>query len=71
MKILIISDGQFGDRAADHIKNKFQNTKICYIEEIERNQLINDYEFSPKIESEILKSDLIISYIRHPDVVFD
>ena len=54
MKILIISDGQFGDRAADHIKTIFQNTKICYIEEIDRNQLIDDYEFSSTIESEIL-----------------
>jgi hypothetical protein len=33
MKILIINESQFSDRAPDHIKKKFPDIKVRYIEE--------------------------------------
>ena len=79
MKILILSDGirnsktneiepKFGDRAVEVVKTEFPDTKLVAIEEMDPRQLIDEYEFPDEIESLIKESDLLISYIRHPDV---
>ncbi|MCP4763883.1 MAG: hypothetical protein GY870_19080 [archaeon] len=71
MKITLISDGSFGDRAFENIKKKFSDASMHIIEEVDRNQLIDEYEFNPSVETAIRSSDLIISYIRHPDIIYD
>ncbi len=68
MKILILSDGKYGDRALDVIKTEFPDTKMALIEEMDPRELIDEYEFPEDIEELINESDLLISYIRHPDV---
>ena len=71
MKILILSDGKYGERAEVFIKKKFPATKMIIIEGYETTELLDDVELEPEIEEEIEKADLLISYIRHPDVAFD
>jgi len=71
MKILIISDGPFGDRAAENIRKKFPDTSLCYIEEVDRKILLDEYEFKDNVEQLIEGSDLLISYIRHPDIILE
>ena len=69
MKILILSDGKYGDRAVEVVKTEFPETKMIIIEEMNPRELIDEYEFPEEIENEIKNSDLLVSYVRHPDVV--
>ena len=68
MKIVIISDGKYGDRAVEVVKTEFPETKMVIVEEMDPHQLIDDFEFPEDIEKEIQESNLIVSYVRHPDV---
>jgi len=79
LKILILSDGvrnsktkviepKFGDRALLMVKTEFPDTKLVAIEEMNPRELIDEYEFPEDIDTLIKESDLLISYIRHPDV---
>lgn len=63
LKIGIISDGKYGDRAYKNIKKKFE-TRWILLPEIPQNVILdNEYNF------EIPECDLYISYIRHPDIM--
>ncbi|MFX0018407.1 MAG: DUF166 family protein [Promethearchaeota archaeon] len=63
LKIGIISDGKYGDRAYENIKKKFE-TRWILLPEIPQNVILdNEYNF------EIPECDLYISYIRHPDIM--
>jgi len=68
-KILILSDGKYGDRAARVIKNKFNDTKIITIQERNPAEIIDDVDLSEEVERNIVHADLLIIYVRHPDVV--
>ena len=67
MKVLVLSDGPYGDRAIEAIK-EFYPTKFTLVEERDPKELIDEYEFDPGIEADIEEADLLISYIRHPDI---
>ncbi|MFX0102503.1 MAG: DUF166 family protein [Candidatus Hodarchaeota archaeon] len=71
MKILVISDGQYGDRAIEAIKEHNKDTKFTLVEERDIKELIDEYNFDPDVEAAIAEADLIISYIRHPDINFE
>ena len=71
MKIFLISDGKYGDRAIEIIKKKFKDLESATIEERPTNEIIDEYEFTDEIEHKIESSELIISYIRHPDINFE
>jgi len=71
MKITIISDGPFGDRAVETIRSKFINTSLFIIDEVDRKVIIDEYDFDQVVDSAIKSSDLIISYIRHPDIILE
>lgn len=71
MKITIISDGPFGDRAYDNIKVKFPDTSLFYIDEVDRGVILDEYDFDSEVETAIKGSDLLISYIRHPDIILE
>lgn len=71
MKITIISDGPFGDRAFENIKIKFPDTSLYYIDEVDRGVILDEYDFNSDVESAINSSDLLISYIRHPDIILE
>ncbi|GAG80172.1 unnamed protein product, partial [marine sediment metagenome] len=68
-KILILSDGKYGDRAARVIKKKFNDTKIISIQERNPAEIIDDLDLGEEVEGDIAHADLLIIYIRHPDVV--
>ncbi|MHA1386425.1 MAG: DUF166 family protein [Candidatus Helarchaeota archaeon] len=63
MKIGILSDGKYGERAFQNISKKFECEWI-QLEEIPSNIILDDYEI------DIPECDLYISYLRHPDQIF-
>ncbi|MFX0178814.1 MAG: DUF166 family protein [Candidatus Hodarchaeota archaeon] len=63
LKIGIISDGKYGDRAYENIKKKFETDWIL-LPEIPQTVILDD-----KFDFEIPECDLYISYIRHPDIM--
>jgi hypothetical protein len=60
MKIGIVSDGKFGDRAYEIIKEKFPTEWI--MAPFPQGIMVDDVELT------LPKCDLYISYVRHPDV---
>lgn len=63
MKIGIVTDGKYGERAFKNIKQIFPCDWI-QVEEISSTIILDDYELN------IPECDLYISYLRHPDQVF-
>jgi hypothetical protein len=60
MKIGIVSDGKFGDRAFEIIREKFPTEWII--------ALFPGSPIADDVELNLLECDLYISYVRHPDV---
>jgi len=60
MKIGIVSDGKFGDRAYDVIRERFQTEWI--IVPFPQSMVVDDLDLN------VPECDLYISYVRHPDV---
>jgi hypothetical protein len=60
MKIGIVSDGKFGDRAFEIIRGKFPTEWI--MAPFPQSILVDD------LELDLPECDLFISYVRHPDV---
>ncbi len=71
IKIVILSDGKYGDRAAKVIKEQFQETKLVTIEEMDPHIFLDEYNLDKIVEEEISRADLLISYVRHLDVVLE
>lgn len=69
MNILVISDGKYGDRAADVISKKFPTTEFILIQERNVHMLIDHPTLSKELIEKIKWADLLIIYVRHPDVV--
>ncbi len=65
IKVGIVSDGKFGERAFENIKKTF-NTIWILVPEIEPNVIIDD-----EIDLKVPDSDLYISYVRHPDIILE
>jgi hypothetical protein len=62
MKIGILTDGKYGDRAFENISKVFPCEWI-QLEEAPRSAILDDYDLN------IPECDLYISYLRHPDQV--
>ena len=60
MKIGIVSDGKFGDRAYEIIKERFPTEWI--MAPFPQSMIADDLELT------LPECDLYISYVRHPDV---
>ncbi len=69
MKILIITDGKYGDRAMKVVQKKFANTEILIIKEENPMMFIDEVFLEKEVENAIEHADLLILYVRHPDVV--
>ncbi|MBN1802828.1 MAG: hypothetical protein JW891_15065 [Candidatus Lokiarchaeota archaeon] len=69
MKILILTDGKYGDRAVKVIKKKFPETSLVTVKEEDASMILDYVELEPEVEIAIEGADLIIAYVRHPDVV--
>lgn len=69
MKILILTDGKYGDRAVKVIKKKFPETTLLTVREEDPTMILDIVELESDVEKAIGKADLLIVYVRHPDVV--
>ena len=67
--ILILSDGKYGDRAVKVIQKKFPNTTMVTLEERDPQEFIDEVILKESVEIAISKANLLIIYIRHPDIV--
>ena len=65
LKIGVISDGKYGERAFENIKEVFQTIWIL-VPFYESNVFLDD-----DINFEIPECDLYISYARHPDIILE
>ena len=63
MKVGIISDGQYGERAFQAIKQVFDTTWIL-VPDIPATTMIDD-----DLKLDIPDCDLYLSYVRHPDII--
>jgi hypothetical protein len=71
MKILIISDGKYGDRAIKVVQKKFPSAEFLVIKEENPMMFIDEVFLDNEVEEAIERADLLILYVRHPDVVFE
>lgn len=63
LKVGVISDGKYGERAYANISKKF-NTKWILVPEIPSNIMLDE-----DLDLDIPECDLYISYVRHPDII--
>ena len=63
LKVGIISDGKYGERAFENIKKKFDTIWVT-VPDLPSNLMLDD-----EIETDIPLCDLYISYVRHPDII--
>lgn len=69
MKILIISDGKYGDRAIKVVQKKFPDAEFLIIREENPTVLLDEVSLDNEVETAIKRADLLILYVRHPDIV--
>ena len=69
LKILIFSDGKYGDRAIEVVKKKYPKTELILLEEQDPTLFLDEFSLSDEVETAIKNADLLILYLRHPDVV--
>jgi len=63
-----LSDGKFGDRVVETIKDKFSDVSMVLVEPRNPREIIDEYEFPPGARERMQGADLIISYVTHPDI---
>ena len=71
MKVLIITDGKYGDRAIKVVQKKFPTAEILTIKEENPVMFLDEVHLDKESENTIDCADLLILYVRHPDVVFE
>ena len=69
LKILIISDGKYGDRAIKIVQKKFPTAEFLIIREENPTTFMDEVFLDSGVENAIESADLLILYVRHPDVV--
>jgi hypothetical protein len=65
LKIGLISDGKYGERAYENIKKNYEALWIL-VPEIPSNVMLDE-----DLELDIPVCDIYISYIRHPDIILE
>lgn len=65
LKIGLISDGKYGERAYENIKKNYEVLWIL-VPEIPSNVMLDE-----DLELDIPVCDIYISYIRHPDIILE
>jgi len=71
MKIIIISDGKYGDRAIVNIKAVFPDTELIILPEYDKNDILDSINLPANKLSVIKSAALLINYHRHPDVTLE
>lgn len=69
MKVVIVTNGPYGDRTYDIIRKEFD----CEFLELEQpdSMFMDDIEIPSEAMRKLEDADLIISYILHPDLVIE
>lgn len=69
IKVIIVTDGPYGDRTFDTICEDFETVYL----ELEQpdSMFMDDVEVPEDILMELRTTDLVISYILHPDLVLE
>ena len=65
LKVGLVSDGKYGERAFENIKKHFKVDWIL-VPEIHSNVMLDG-----DLELDIPKCDIYISYVRHPDIILE
>ena len=65
LKVGLVSDGKYGERAFENIKKNFEVVWIL-VPEIPSNVMLGD-----DLELDIPDCDIYISYVRHPDIILE
>jgi hypothetical protein len=65
LKVGLVSDGKYGERAFENIKKHFEVEWIL-VPDIPSNVMLDD-----DLELDIPDCDLYISYVRHPDIILE
>ena len=63
LRVGLVSDGKYGERAFENIKKNFEVVWIL-VPEIPSNIMLDD-----DLELDIPDCDIYISYVRHPDII--
>lgn len=69
LKIVIVTDGPYGDRAYETIKKEFETEFI----ELEKptSMFMDEIEIPEKALSKIKSANILITYTQHPDLTLD
>ncbi len=69
LKVAIVTDGPYGDRAFDNIKNEFDTTFI----ELEqpKSMFMDDIELPKRKINQIEDVNILITYTTHPDLTLE
>ncbi len=69
LKIAVVTDGPYGDRTFDTICKEF----VCDFIELEQpeSMFMEDVEIAQEIIESLKSTDIIISYILHPDLLLE
>ena len=65
LRVGVITDGKYGERAYANIKKKFE-TEWINVPDIPSNVMLDD-----DIVLDIPECDIYISYARHPDIILE
>ena len=65
LKVGVISDGKYGERAFQNIQKKFE-TEWIIVPDIPSNVMLDD-----ELDLNIPECDVYISYVRHPDIIIE
>jgi hypothetical protein len=65
LKVGLVSDGKYGERAFENIKKNFEVDWIL-VPDIPSNIMLDEH-----LELEIPECDIYISYVRHPDIILE
>ncbi|MBI5679333.1 MAG: DUF166 domain-containing protein [Methanobacterium sp.] len=69
LKIVIVTDGPYGERAYDHISKEF-DTEFIELEQ-PTSMFADDIEIPEDALKEIRGADILITYTLHPDLTLD
>src|SRR4030042_1111801 len=71
MKIVIISDGKYGNRAIVNIKAVFPDTELILLPEYDKNEILDSINLPVNKLTAIKSAALLINYHRHPDITLE
>ncbi len=69
MRVAIITDDSYGERAYETIKEEFDSEYILI--DPPGSAFMDEIDISPEIINKLEKFDLILSYVLHPDLALD